>query len=109
MCGVPIVNEDDLEWTELEHEKTRFRRKQLGEATGGEQLGCSLYELPSGHRSWPYHYHTANEEAAGSRATKTSEPAVYPAFSMASRMSSTASSFEPRSGAKPPSSPTAVL
>jgi uncharacterized cupin superfamily protein len=35
----------------------------LGEAAESEQLGCSLYELPSGHRSWPYHYHTANEEA----------------------------------------------
>jgi len=58
-----IVNKDDVEWTELEHEETRFRRKQLGEAAESEQIGCSLYELPSGHRSWPYHYHTANEEA----------------------------------------------
>ncbi|TKR25190.1 cupin domain-containing protein [Natronomonas salsuginis] len=40
------------------------RRKQLGEAAGGEGLGCSLYELPSGEESLPYHYHTANEEAA---------------------------------------------
>jgi uncharacterized cupin superfamily protein len=60
---MPIVNKDDVEWTELEHEETRFRRKQLGEAAESEQIGCSLYELPSGHRSWPYHYHTANEEA----------------------------------------------
>lgn len=60
---MPIVNKDDLEWTELEHEETRFRRKQLGEAAESEKIGCSLYELPSGHRSWPYHYHTANEEA----------------------------------------------
>ena len=60
---MPIVNKDDVEWTELEHEETQFRRKQLGEAAESEQIGCSLYELPSGHRSWPYHYHTANEEA----------------------------------------------
>ena len=60
---MPIVNKDDVEWTELEHEETRFRRKQLGEAAESEQIGCSLYELPSGHRSWPYHYHTANGEA----------------------------------------------
>lgn len=60
---MPILNKDDVEWTELEHEETRFRRKQLGEAAESEQIGCSLYELPSGHRSWPYHYHTANEEA----------------------------------------------
>lgn len=57
------VNESDLEWTELARGETRLRRKQLGEAADGDRLGCSLYELPAGHRSWPYHYHTANEEA----------------------------------------------
>ncbi|MFC6990140.1 cupin domain-containing protein [Haloplanus sp. GCM10025708] len=57
------VNEADLDWTELDHGETNFRRKQLGEAAGGDRLGCSLYELPPGRRSWPYHYHTANEEA----------------------------------------------
>lgn len=57
------VNEADLEWSDRDHGETRFRRKQLGEAAGGEDLGCSLYELPAGARSWPYHYHTANEEA----------------------------------------------
>lgn len=54
---------DDIEWTTTERGETEFRRKQLGEATGGEDIGCSLYELPEGRRSWPYHYHTANEEA----------------------------------------------
>lgn len=58
-----LVNESDLEWSELEHSQTRFERKQLGAAAGGERLGCSLYELPSGHHAWPYHYHTGNEEA----------------------------------------------
>jgi len=58
-----LINEADLEWTQLKNGETRFRRKQLGEAAESEQIGCSLYELPSGHRSWPYHYHTANEEA----------------------------------------------
>ncbi|QHS18024.1 cupin domain-containing protein [Halopenitus persicus] len=57
------VNEADLEWSNLDREDATFRRKQLGEAAGGEKLGCSLYELPAGERSWPYHYHTANEEA----------------------------------------------
>ena len=37
-----------------------------------------------------------------------SSPGVSPAFSIASTSSSSASSFEPRSGAKPPSSPMAV-
>ena len=58
-----LVNESDLEWSELERGETRFRRKQLGEAADGDRIGCSLYELPDGKRSWPYHYHTGNEEA----------------------------------------------
>jgi uncharacterized cupin superfamily protein len=57
------VNENDLEWDDVERETATFRRKQLGEAAGGEAIGCSLYELPAGARSWPYHYHAANEEA----------------------------------------------
>jgi uncharacterized cupin superfamily protein len=57
------VNQSDLEWTEADRGDTRFRRKQLAEAAGGERIGCSLYELPAGGRSWPYHHHTANEEA----------------------------------------------
>ncbi len=58
-----VVNETDIEWTDRAEGETRFRRKQLGEAVDGDMLGCSLYELPAGHKSWPYHYHTANEEA----------------------------------------------
>ena len=57
------VNESDLDWNEYDHGDSAFRRKELGEAAGSERLGCSLYELPPGERSWPYHYHTANEEA----------------------------------------------
>lgn len=57
------VNESDIEWAEADRGDTRFRRKQLAEAAGGERIGCSLYELPAESRSWPYHYHTGNEEA----------------------------------------------
>ncbi|MFB6298885.1 MAG: cupin domain-containing protein [Halobacteriales archaeon] len=57
------VNEADCEWTETERGTTHFRRKRLGAAAGGDDLGCSLYELPPGGRSWPYHFHTGNEEA----------------------------------------------
>ncbi|MFC5279907.1 cupin domain-containing protein [Halorubrum rubrum] len=57
------VNETDLEWIETDRGEARFKRKQLGEAAGSDALGCSLYEIPPGHKSWPYHYHTANEEA----------------------------------------------
>jgi len=57
------VNEADLDWDAVERDGAAWRRKQLGAAAGGEKLGCSLYELPAGHRAWPYHYHTANAEA----------------------------------------------
>jgi len=60
---MPIVDESDVEWTELERGEAAFRRKQLGRAAGGEKLGCSLYEVPPGKRGWPYHYHHGNEEA----------------------------------------------
>jgi uncharacterized cupin superfamily protein len=57
------INENDIEWGERDEGETAFRRKQLSDAAGGREIGCSLYELPPGKRSWPYHYHTANEEA----------------------------------------------
>ncbi|CAA9431578.1 MAG: Cupin domain protein [uncultured Rubrobacteraceae bacterium] len=59
-----VVNENELEWAEQSHgKKFGYRRKSLSSATGGEKLGCSLYEVPPGLRAWPYHYHLANEEA----------------------------------------------
>src|SRR3712207_603349 len=59
-----VVGDGDLEWEEQSHgEKFGYRRKQLGPASGGEKLGCSLYEVAPGRRAWPYHYHLANEEA----------------------------------------------
>lgn len=57
------INEREVEWTEYDRGEAQFCRKELSNAAGGEALGCSLYELPPGGRSWPYHYHTANEEA----------------------------------------------
>jgi len=57
------TNEADLDWREYHEGDARFRRKRLADAAGGERIGASLYELPPGERAWPYHYHTANEEA----------------------------------------------
>ena len=61
--GMEKTNVDDGAWTTLNDGGMNLRRKQLGEATDGDRLGCSLYELPAESRAWPYHYHTANEEA----------------------------------------------
>ena len=59
-----VVNEDGLEWGEQSHGETfGHRRKPLGAAANGQKLGCSLYEVPSGRKAWPYPYHLANEEA----------------------------------------------
>ncbi|WP_339104464.1 cupin domain-containing protein [Haloterrigena salinisoli] len=59
------INESELEWSEYDPDPddVAFRRKELATAVDADDLGCSLYELPPGMRSWPYHYHTANEEA----------------------------------------------
>lgn len=58
-----VVNVDDLDWSTTERDGIEFRRKRLAAATEAERLGCSLYELPPGAKSWPYHYHMDNEEA----------------------------------------------
>jgi uncharacterized cupin superfamily protein len=39
-----------------------YRRAKLGAQAGGQKLGASLYELPPGQSTFPYHAHTANEE-----------------------------------------------
>jgi uncharacterized cupin superfamily protein len=39
-----------------------WRRARLGRQAGGERLGASLYELPPGQATFPYHAHFANEE-----------------------------------------------
>lgn len=54
---------DEVECQETDREGMRVRRKERGAAADGERLGWSLSELPPGAKSWPYHYHTANEEA----------------------------------------------
>jgi len=71
------VNEADLDWDVTDRGETGFRRKKLSAAAGGDRLGCSLYELPPGEKSWPFHYHTGNEEAmyvlAGTGQLRTSD------------------------------------
>jgi uncharacterized cupin superfamily protein len=40
----------------------RWRRARLGRQAGAERLGASLFELPPGEATFPYHVHSANEE-----------------------------------------------
>jgi uncharacterized cupin superfamily protein len=39
-----------------------YRRARLGRQAGAEKLGASLFEIPPGQATFPYHVHTANEE-----------------------------------------------
>jgi uncharacterized cupin superfamily protein len=52
----------DEGWIERTHPSERagfrWRRKRLS----GERLGASLYELPPGEASFPYHYEVGNDE-----------------------------------------------
>jgi len=41
----------------------RISQQRIAQEAGGSRLGCSLYTIPPGKTGWPYHYHTANEEA----------------------------------------------
>ncbi len=45
-----------------ERDGFRWRGERVGMKSGSERLGASLYELPPGESTWPYHYHLANEE-----------------------------------------------
>lgn len=40
----------------------RHRRTAVGRQLGARLLGGSLYELPPGERTWPYHYEDGCEE-----------------------------------------------
>ena len=43
---MPAVNESKVDFDEYDRVETTFRRKELSNAAAGEDLGCSLYELP---------------------------------------------------------------
>jgi uncharacterized cupin superfamily protein len=52
---------DDGGWIERttpEKPGFRWRRKRVA----GDHLGASLYELPPGEKTWPYHYELGNDE-----------------------------------------------
>ena len=59
-----IVNRDELDWTERDHDDTFvLARKRLALAAGGDHLGCTLFQIPPDKRAHPYHFHYGNEEA----------------------------------------------
>jgi len=59
-----VKNVAEVPWVDRGNgKKFGARSKFLGRAAGGARLGCSWFELPPGTRSFPFHYHLANEEA----------------------------------------------
>ena len=45
-----------------DREGFEYRRARIGWQAGTEHLGASLYEVPPGQATFPYHWHSANEE-----------------------------------------------
>ncbi|HEX5763200.1 MAG TPA: hypothetical protein VFY04_08785, partial [Solirubrobacterales bacterium] len=58
---MPNVFSDDWD-VEQSEPGFSWKRMRLAGRLGGEKLGASVYELPPGERSFPYHLHHANEE-----------------------------------------------
>ena len=52
--------DDDSGWAKPEQYEKRWRG--LREKLGGEKISGSLYELPSGAKTFPYHWHHGTEE-----------------------------------------------
>ncbi|MEX1362311.1 MAG: cupin domain-containing protein [Nannocystaceae bacterium] len=64
MTGSRVIHSDDVPWDEGgQGDLFAHRRRRLGLAAGGQQLGCSMMELDPGKTAWPFHFHCANEEA----------------------------------------------
>jgi uncharacterized cupin superfamily protein len=58
-----VIHESEVAWADRGNgKKFTVRAKRLGAAAGAKKLGCGLFELPPGGRSFPFHYHLANEE-----------------------------------------------
>ena len=52
----------DPDYEDHERESFTYRRARLGRQAGCERLGASLFEVPPGQATFPYHWHSANEE-----------------------------------------------
>ena len=60
-----VVNVLGEEWDPgywPEHENYEKRSRHVGEHLGGKLLGGTLYELPPGKKSFPFHWHHGTEE-----------------------------------------------
>ena len=58
-----VVNIDEISPDEQGHGSFGFRRRRLGPEAGGRAIGCTHFELAPGQTAFPYHFHSAFEEA----------------------------------------------
>jgi uncharacterized cupin superfamily protein len=58
-----VVNIDEVKGDEQGQGSFGFRRRRLGPDVGARALGCSHFELPAGKTAFPFHFHSAIEEA----------------------------------------------
>ena len=60
------MRRENLLTAALDHEQTiegfAWRGTRIGDRLGAELIGASLYELPEGQLSFPFHYHHGVEE-----------------------------------------------
>jgi uncharacterized cupin superfamily protein len=53
----------ETDWENVnDHDGYRHKVTAFGRQLGGKLLGGSLYELPPGEKTWPYHYEQGAEE-----------------------------------------------
>ena len=58
-----VFNIFDDDWdAENARQGYRHRSVAVGKRLGAELLGATVYELPPGERTWPYHWETVSEE-----------------------------------------------
>jgi uncharacterized cupin superfamily protein len=58
-----VVHLEDVEPRDEARGDFRSRRRRLGAAAGGRALGCTHFEIPPGKTAFPFHFHSAFEEA----------------------------------------------
>jgi uncharacterized cupin superfamily protein len=58
-----VVNVEEAPLREEKRGGFEFRARRLGAAVGARSLGCSYFELPAGKTAFPFHFHSAIEEA----------------------------------------------
>jgi uncharacterized cupin superfamily protein len=73
-----MTNVFEPSWdTETDNPPYRWRRSRIGRQAGSEQLGASLFDVPPGASTFPFHLHHANEELvvvlAGSLVLRTTD------------------------------------